>query len=164
MNDLLEQLGIDWKLFLSQAMNFFILLFALRVFVYKPVLGMIKKRQEKIEEGLVKAEEANVRLKEVDNIAKNKLKETEAQSIEMIKNTEQKAKKLEQELVKEAHDLQKELLLKAKAIAASRQAESQKMIQKEAVDLVKKAIAKTVELDPDKIDDSLIKKALTELK
>jgi F0F1-type ATP synthase membrane subunit b/b' len=40
---LLGQLGINWKLFLSQAFNFFILLIVLRAFVYNPLLEIIKK-------------------------------------------------------------------------------------------------------------------------
>ncbi len=59
MNDLFEQLGINWKLFLSQTVNFFILLFVLKVFVYKPLLAIIKERSKKIKEGLEKAEEAS---------------------------------------------------------------------------------------------------------
>ena len=95
---IIGQLGIDWKLFLSQAFNFFILLLILRAFVYKPLLIVIKKRNEKIKEGLEKAEAADVRLKEVDVIAKGKLKQADQESISMIKKTEEKAKQLEQQI------------------------------------------------------------------
>src|SRR5438105_474058 len=111
MEGLIEQLGINWKLFLSQAVNFFILLLILRAFVYKPLLTVIKKRNEKIKEGLEKAEEADIRLKEVDIIAKHKLQEADLKSIDIIKHTEQKAKELEQRLQKKAEEKQKDLLL-----------------------------------------------------
>src|SRR3989338_7233599 len=75
---LIEQLGINWKLLLSQAVNFFILLLVLRFFVYKPLLIVIKERNKKIKQGLEKAEEADVRLKEVDIIAKKKLKKADS--------------------------------------------------------------------------------------
>src|SRR5450830_58651 len=97
-NELLFQLGIDWKLFLSQAVNFFILLVVLTFFVYKPLIKVIKERNKKIAEGLEKAEEVDIRLKEVDNIGKEKIKEAENTSINIIKDTEKKAKNLEQEL------------------------------------------------------------------
>ena len=108
MNALLDQLGINWQLFLSQAVNFFILLIVLTFFVYKPLIKIIKKRNAKIKEGLDKAEEADVRLKQIDVISKEKLKE--------------------------------------------------------AGELVKKAIIKTVGLNPDKIDEALIKKAVSQIK
>src|SRR3989344_4325457 len=41
-----EQLGIHWQLLLSQAVNFFILLIILRVFAYKPLLAVIRKRAD----------------------------------------------------------------------------------------------------------------------
>ena len=97
---LLEQLGINWKLLLSQAVNFFILLMILRFFVYKPLLAVIKKRNEKIKLGLEKAAEADIRLKEVDGIAKKHLQKADQESVQIIKNTEARAKVLEQSLQK----------------------------------------------------------------
>ena len=49
---LLGKLGIDWKLFLSQAFNFFVLLGVLTFFVYKPLMTVIKERNKKIKTGL----------------------------------------------------------------------------------------------------------------
>ena len=94
MNALLDQLGINGGLFLSQAVNFFILLLVLTFFVYKPLIKVVKTRNAKIKEGLEKAEEADIRLKEVDNIGKEKIKQAEQESINIIKSTEQKAKVL----------------------------------------------------------------------
>ena len=55
MEQLFSQLGIDWHLLLSQAVNFFLLLIVLRVFAYKPLLAFLHERRRKIEEGLAKA-------------------------------------------------------------------------------------------------------------
>lgn len=162
MNDLIEQLGINWKLLLSQAINFFILLAVLTVFVYKPLLAKLKERKEKIEGGLEKAKEADVRLKEIGQIAKNRLKEAEDRSIVMLKETESRAKLLEQDLVKKAEERQKELFQKADESFNRKNEEAQKEILKEAGVLLKKIFIKAVEMDPDKIDDALIKKAVSE--
>ena len=123
---LLEQLGINWKLFISQAVNFFILLVILRAFVYKPLLAVIKKRKERIEEGLTKAAEADVRLQEVDTIAKAHLKKADNQAIQIIKSTEDRAKKLEELLVKKAEEKQVALLAQAQAQYEKQQEESLK--------------------------------------
>ena len=96
-NELLFQLGINWKLFLSQVVNFFILLLVLTFFVYKPLIRIIKERSKKIKEGLEKAEEADVRLKEIDIIGAGKIREAEQKGIEIIKATEVKAKILDKE-------------------------------------------------------------------
>ena len=52
----MEKLGINTTLFLTQMVNFLIMVFILQRFLYKPILKMIKERQEKISDGLALAE------------------------------------------------------------------------------------------------------------
>ena len=164
MEGLLGQLGIDWKLLLSQGVNFFILLLVLRQFVYKPLMVVIKKRTEKIREGLEKAKEADVRLKEIDTIGKNKLKHADQQAMDIIKNTEERAKALENTLKLKAEAHQKELMAQIALSADRQKEEARQNVLKGASELVKKFIVKTVELRPEAIDEALIKKAVAELK
>ena len=163
MNALLEQLGINGSLFLSQAVNFFILLIVLTFFVYKPLIKVIKQRNARIKEGLDKANEADIRLREVDNISKNKIKEAEQESIKIISETEEKARILDQENQKKAEEKQKEAMALIKKNALRAQEEANKAVLDKAADLVRKAIIKTVELEPDKIDEALIKKAVAQI-
>lgn len=160
---LTAQLGIDWHLLLSQAVNFILLVIVLRLFVYKPVLNILQKRREKIEEGVAKAEEADVRLREVDDIAKKKVKEAEGEAMGIINNTEERAKKLEGELVQQAKDKQAQMMKKIAADIEREKEQSRVEMEKEAVDLVKKALVKTVELEPEKVDEELIKKAVGQI-
>jgi F-type H+-transporting ATPase subunit b len=162
-NELLSQLGIDWKVFLSQTVNFFILLAVLTLFVYKPLIKIIKERNKKLKEGLEKAEEANIRLKEIDNIGKEKIKEAEQKGIEIIKATELRAKDLDKENQQIAEKKQKEAQELLKLSIRKQQEEAKNMVLSQAGELVKKAILKTVELKPDAIDEALIKKAVNEL-
>ena len=74
MAELLENLEIKWQLLAAQTVNFFILLFVLKKFLYKPMLKFLKERREAIEEGLKKVKEAvkiikasKGRLKEIEN-------------------------------------------------------------------------------------------------
>ncbi len=163
-NELLFQLGINWKLFLSQAVNFFILLIVLTFFVYKPLIKVIKQRNQKIKEGLDKAEEADVRLKEIDVIGKGKIKEAEQQGINILKDTEKKAKVLEHELQKKNEEKQVQMQKEAAEQLKKQLEENKKVVLAQAAELVKKTIIKTVGLKPDAIDEALIKKAVTEIK
>src|SRR3989344_6754827 len=161
---LIGQLGIDWKLFLSQVFNFFILLSVLWAFVYKPVIKIIKERNEKIKTGLQKAEQADVRLKEIDSMGKEKIKKAESESIEIIKATENRAKILAAELRQKNEEKQKELQKQAEDQLKRQLEENKKIVLAQAAELVKKAIIKTVELNPDQIDEALIKKAISQVK
>ncbi len=161
---LFAQLGIDWKLLLSQVVNFAILLAVLTQFVYKPLIKVVKKRNERIKEGLDKANEADVRLKEVDKISAARLKKTDEQSIAMIKATESRAKSLEESLVKKAEEKQAMLLAQAQMQYEKQQEESRNKVLQEALTLVKRLIIKTVELKPETIDQALIEKAINAVK
>jgi len=48
----LEKLGINLGYFLVQTFNFLILLVVLRVWVYKPIVGLLEKRRQSIAQGL----------------------------------------------------------------------------------------------------------------
>jgi len=164
MNGFISQFGIDWKLFLSQLVNFGIILVVLSFFVYKPVLKVLKDRSKKIKEGLDKAEEAGIRLKEIDDIGKTKIKEAEGKSIEIIKATEKRAKFLEQELQKKSEENQIKAQKELQDSYKKQQEQARELVLKNAIELVKKTIVKTVELKPTEIDDALIKNAVESVK
>ncbi len=128
------------------------------------MLVVVKKRQVTIQEGLEKAKEADIRLKEVDVIAKDTLKKADLESIEMIKNTEKDAALLKESLQKKAEDHQKELMDQAQLAYTRQQEETKKLVFSQALELVKKTLIKTVELDPKHIDDALIEKAVNQVK
>lgn len=163
MSELISQLGIDWRLLLSQAANFLLLLLVLRLFVYKPVIRILKERKAKVEEGLMKAKEADERLLQIEEIGKGKLKEAESGALGILRATEEKAKKVEAELLAEAKKKEAEELARAVALLRGKEEESRLLMKKEAAKLVKDAIIKTVGLSPDKIDEALIKKAVEEI-
>jgi F-type H+-transporting ATPase subunit b len=162
MQQLLSQLGIDWSLLLSQAVNFVLLLIVLRIFVYKPMLKLLHDRRARIEGGLAKADEAERRLHEVDVIGAGKIKEAEHEAINILKRTESEAKTLEEKLLAEAKRHEEEAVKGAALRLRSQEEESRQALAKEAAGLVRAAIVRTVELSPEKIDDALIAKAVGE--
>ncbi len=146
MQQLLDQLGIDWHLLLSQAVNFFLLLVVLRLFVYKPLLKLLHDRRHKIEAGITKAEEADRRLIESEKIKKEKIKEGEAEAVAILKRTETQSRALEEKMLAEAKRKEQEELAGAAARLAAKEAESRRMMEAEAAKLVRSAIVKTVEM------------------
>lgn len=164
MQQLLGQLGINGSLLLSQAVNFALLLIVLRVFAYKPLLKLLHDRRAKIEGGLAKAEEAERRLHEVDELGKEKIKHAEAEAVGILKKTETDAKTLEEKLLAEAKRHEEEAVESTAVRLRSQEEESRRAMEKEAAALVRLAITRTVELAPEKIDDALIAKAVTEAK
>jgi len=164
MEQLFSQLGIDWHLLLSQAVNFLLLLVVLSVFVYKPLLQLLHDRRDKIEGGLVKAEEAERRLHEVDEIGKGKIKHAEAEALGILKQTETDAKVLEAKLLAAAKAKEDEALRNTESLLRAREEDSRRATEREAAQLVRQALIKTVELSPKQIDDALITRAIKDVK
>ncbi len=163
MSELINQLGLDWKLLLSQAVNFLLLLVVLRVFAYKPILKILKDRREKIEAGLTKAKEAEVRLGEIQELERAKMKEADEKAMLVIKATEAKAKRLEGELLAAAKTKETEMLAQTDQIIAGKAETARRAMKQEAAALVKAALIRTVELAPTAVDEALIKKAVEEI-
>ncbi len=163
MSQLFSQLGIDWKLLLSQAVNFFLLLVVLRVFVYKPLLQLLHERRKRIEEGLMKADEADRRLREVDELGKMKVREAEVKAIGILKRTETDAKELESKMLAEAKRKEDEAMRSMDERLRTREKEAQAAVARDAAALVRRAMVRTVELAPEKVDDALIARAVKEV-
>lgn len=163
MQELLNNLGIDWKLFLSQAFNFGLLLVVLRAFAYKPLLKFLHDRRDRIASGLAKADEADHRLADANRMALAKVKEAEAQGMQMLRKTEDDAKVLEAKLVAQAQAKETQMMQDAEMKAQEKVRAAEDAFQKEASALVRAAIVKTVELSPDAVDGALIDRAVKEL-
>src|SRR3990167_5866684 len=58
MDEIINAFGIDARLIIIQVVNFGILMVALGYFLYKPILRILKEREEKITQGLQDAEAA----------------------------------------------------------------------------------------------------------
>lgn len=163
MQDLFNNLGIDWKLLLSQGVNFGLLLIALRVFAYKPLLSLIKERRERIEKGLAYADEAEKKLGEASETARAKVREAEAEGLSILRKTEEEGRLLEEKLIEKAREKETALLKEAGEKARAKEEEARAAFNREAEELVKMAIVKTVELSPENIDKALVAKAVAEV-
>jgi len=161
--EILQKIGFDWQVALANLVNFLIILFLLKKFAFKPVGKLIKDRQDRIREGLDKAKEAEARLRDVDDIAKGILKKTRQEASDLINETQAKSKKMEAGLVLKAQERYQALLHKSDIDYKAQQEVSRQHILKEAAELVKKIIIKTVELNPKDIDDALIEKAVSQV-
>lgn len=163
MGELFYQLGVNWRLLVSQGVNFLILLLALTFVAYKPLLELMDDRKKRIEIGLRGAEEAERRLSEIEKIKSAAIAEAEAKALKIIGDSEKTAGLRSREIVQEAGKKAEEALKEAAEIAEKRKFEELEILKKESAGLIREAIARTIELDPSAIDEKLIGKALEKL-
>lgn len=79
--EIFNNFGVNPLLLAAQVVNFLILLFILKRFLYKPILGALEQRKKRIEESLQNAEEIEQRLlktnEEVEKILAKALEESQ---------------------------------------------------------------------------------------
>jgi F-type H+-transporting ATPase subunit b len=154
----------DWKILVSQTINFFILLLILRKFLFQPIQKIIEERQLQI---------GKIRISAEENLAvSEKLKKEYEDHLAKI---EEESYQIKQEAIRQAHEKTKEILEEAR-IKAENIVEKGEMdlflerqtawahIREEVVQLTLMAAEKVVERTiDDQMHRELIKKTIDKL-
>lgn len=161
MSELIENLGIDWKLLLANAITFFIVLWLLRKFAFGPLLAVIEKRQKTVADSLTQAARTEEAAEEAD-----------VKRAALLKKARAEASKILTAAKKESEEWHEQVKAKAQHEAAditdrARQAleqEKQHMVQaarSELAGLVVSATEKIISQHLDqKVETKLAQKAL----
>lgn len=113
--EIIRNFGLDPYLFGAQVVNFLIVLYLLKRFLYKPVLDMLKKREDSIKEGIKHAEESEALLaktlekeKEILRNARESAKQTindsNNQAKEILVQAEENSKKQADKIILQARE------------------------------------------------------------
>lgn len=165
MSELIEHFGVDWKLLLAQAVNFFILLFILKRFAYGPIIKILKKRREDIEKGIKYTQEAETRLNEIGKEKEVTLNAARAEALNIVTQGENAAKRRKDEIIKEAHLKVESVVTDAKRLIEEEKAKTTEAVFKSAESLVERGIEKVIgKIGEENRNRELIKEALKELK
>lgn len=140
----MEALGIDWKLIIAQVINFLILLFVLRKFLYQPVLKMMEERQAKITKGLADAAEAEKKLLTSEAESKKIEEKAYAEAEKLIKTAQQEASRSAEEIKAKAEKQAASAVAEGKAEASLLKEKAFGEAKKEISTLVLMAVEKVV--------------------
>lgn len=160
--EVLQKLGIDWKLLLAQGVNFLILLYILKRFVYKPMLAFLDERSAKIDSGLQNAEAATKRLEAAEKEQESVLASAQKKAREITEEALAAAKRRDAEqLEKTKAEIERMLQASEEAIAG----EKERMMREAKAELAELVLTATQKLTGATIDqkkhDELVQKSLT---
>lgn len=145
MDALIEAFGINGKLLLAQSVNFALLVAGLTFFLYKPVLKILKERQELIEKGVRDAEAASKSAMETEGKKKDILSAAEREAENKVQKAIEEAKAERVRIVERAQTQSDTILsdaeLQAKELARKALLESEKEIAKTAILAAEKILA-----------------------
>ena len=161
----MEKLGIDWRLFIAQIINFLVLFFVLRKFLYKPVVIMLESRRKTIEKSLedaLKMEESVARMNAENE---KKLQEIKKEAARILEEAAARAEKMhEEKMGLTRQDVQK-IIEQGKVQLAEERQEVFRGVREEAATLITSALAIVLKDIPhEKISKALIEESLKKIK
>jgi len=163
--EILEDFGVEPILLLAQVVNFVILLYILKRFLYKPILKVLEERKKRIETSVKQSEEMQKRFDEITKKQTEILDKAKVESEQIIEGAKNEAKILADQIQLNATNAGNETI---KRTQQTLEIEKQKMIneaKREIVDVVTSITEKVVQKNLTKGDkERLVRQVLTEIK
>lgn len=150
MNELVHNLGIDWRLLIAQVINFVILFFLLKKFLFKPVLGLLEKRREKIEKSMRDAERIEKELAAIREKREEIIKTANQKAEEILHEAKEIA---ESQKTKILADTKKETEKMLDEARASIEKEKDKLVDEAREDLAELVLLATEKVVREKLDE-----------
>jgi F-type H+-transporting ATPase subunit b len=161
--ELLDKLGIDWRLLIAQLINFLILVLILYKFLYKPVLKMLDGRKEKIEKGLRDAEQLGVELEKTKELQAAEIQKAKQEARAIVEEAEKRAEAAGMETKSKTKAEVEKLITVAKNQMIEEKIKMMAEVKKEAAELViavaEKVVGKIIDA---KAQKNLIEETLRE--
>lgn len=112
--EILSKFGFEPVLFAAQIVNFLILAFVFKRFLYKPILKVLKERQGKIEKGLLDAEEAQIKLAAAEEKKDAIIKAASIEAEHILDATKTGAEELKGKILTQAKQEAEKIILNSK--------------------------------------------------
>lgn len=143
--DILNQFGVQPILLAAQIVNFLLLLFILKRFLYKPILKVLEERKTKIEAGLKNAEEIEKRLNEITEKEAEVLLRAGKESEKMIKEAGAEYIRIIEEAKKEHERIMSKALEDAKGLILVEETRLKQQVRESLGDMVTLIFEKVID-------------------
>lgn len=143
--EILKNFGFEPGFFAAQIVNFLILAFVFKKFLYKPILKALKDRSDKIKLGLDEAAKAHEALEKANVERDQILEEATKEAEKIINETKSASEKIKEDLLSESKMAAEKILLDASEQAKLEMERVQKEAKNLALDLSKKVLDKVID-------------------
>ncbi|MDA2935792.1 F0F1 ATP synthase subunit B [Patescibacteria group bacterium AH-259-L05] len=145
MEELIHQLGVEWKLLIAQIINFVILLFVLKKFLYAPLVKFMNMRKEKIVSGLEKAEQAEQAFEKLQEQKEQELAKIHKQAQSIIAKAKETGDQKQQEIIAATEKRAQKIIDDAKSQIQAEKEVMIKQVRSDIADLIAGATSKILE-------------------
>jgi F-type H+-transporting ATPase subunit b len=140
--EILDNFGFEWTFFTAQVINFLILAFVFKKFLYKPVLKVLADRSRKIAKGLEDAESARAALEKANEERDVLIKNATLEAEKIIDETKKSAQQMKQEILDSARVDAQNILGEAKKAANENLEQSKQMMKRASVEISRSVLEK----------------------
>ncbi len=153
-------LGLNWKLFLAQFLNFGIVVFILWKWVFKPVGGALEARRKRIEESVLKAQAIEDRMRSAEKEYEERLRQAQIESNRILNLAQAQAEASKLEIAGAARTEAERILSDAKLVIAADREKMFRELREEVANLTVMAVQKIIRI---KLDEHKDKELLNEI-
>lgn len=129
-------MNINFFQILFQIVNFTILIFLLRKYLYRPILKILEQRAKKIHDGLEAAEKSIEEREKIEKQKKKVLVEAEKNANQILEGARIRAQKLEKDLAEKAHIQEQKRAKRAQEQAQAQRRQMEKDLQRKFTETV----------------------------
>ncbi|HPH78698.1 MAG TPA: F0F1 ATP synthase subunit B [bacterium] len=112
--DLITKLGIDGRLLLAQLLNFLILIMVLNYFLYRPILQILKNREQQVKKSITDSEKIEHELLKIAKDREQTILKAKKEARQIISDSKATAEVEKQEIVSTAKAEAEKIIAKAK--------------------------------------------------
>lgn len=160
--EVLTNIGFDWHVALANFLNFIIIFFIMKKFVFGPIGAVIKKRQEKIQKGINNAKNSETELLIAKQKSDEELKKARNEANQIVAKAKENGDYLIARAQKEADGKADEVLAQAKKSIEKQKGQMETELLKKTAELVTLGVSKILEEDIDAKQNEIISKRALE--
>jgi F-type H+-transporting ATPase subunit b len=162
--EILKSFGFEPVLLVAQIVNFLIIFFLLKRFLYKPVLDVLKKRKDLATDTVTQAEKTQKTLEKTLEEEKKILNKASEEAKKYLTDAKNQSLEVSKEIEEESRKQAEKILLEAKAQIEQESKDAEGRLSKKVSELAKVMISKSLEDSfSEKEQNEITKKALSKL-
>ena len=158
-------LGLDWRLFVGQLINFLVIFFVLWRFVLRPLAGMLQQRQKMIEDSIKNAKSLEAKLEDVEAEHQRTMIAAKKEATILLEQARKNADLRAQEMLAEAKASVAKIVAEGKQALAAERVQMIADTKKEIIGMVVASTEKILQgVVDEKVDQRWLKSRMVKSK
>lgn len=163
--EILNKFGFDIQLFAAQIVNFLVLAFLFKKFMYKPILKTLKDRRDIIKRSLQDSDNARIALEKAETTTDKIIKKAAKDAEEIIKEARSISEKTREEIINKTKEESERIMLETKKQIQQEREGFAKESEAIALEISRKILEQTItKLFDKKEQQALIAKGIKQIK